>query len=72
MTYRITTSPVTGKNVWWSPGQEIAEGYKYVRDATPREAAFIDRLLAFDGRGLMPPLSLGRDIDEALNPGAAP
>lgn len=72
MTYRITKSPITSQNVWWSPGEVIADGYEYVRDATPKEAAIIDRILAFDRQGLMPPSHFGNAIREALNPVTAP
>ncbi|HEY8685939.1 MAG TPA: hypothetical protein VIO57_10075 [Chloroflexota bacterium] len=68
MTYRITKSPVTHANVWWEADETIADGYEYVRDATPEEAELITRILKQDASGRIPALTLGDRLNALLNP----
>lgn len=70
MNYRIATNP-TGTNLWWTEAETIPTGHTNIRPATAEEAEVMDRILAHDAAGRMPPAALGKKVRGMLNPGKA-
>lgn len=59
--YRVSTN-AEGEHRWWNHGDAIPEAHTAVRPSTDAEARLMDRIMAHDRRGRMPPLSLGAAV----------